>query len=215
MNYPFTGPSIGTSSTSSLSESRGSIYTFSSVPSSQSNTSGYSYEGAHNLAKAARDRCGAAQYDDAFRPESPSISSASSATTRYKPGMDYIRRAQERIKNQQPTRRPRLQDLVDKQAEDLAATISSSMYDPRPCEDDFSFSFDPHFPEELEKLTKDDTDMMMSLPMRPGSWMRWSSGWDNVLGDTETGRVVHAPHAVKPKVSAVRILELGVGGHSS
>lgn len=88
-----------------------------------------------------------------------------------------------------------------------------SIYDPKPCDDSVSFSFDPHFPE---KLTKDDTDMIL---IRPRSWMMWSSGWDNVLGHSETeaaGWVVHAPRAVKPlEVSAARILELGVEGHSS
>lgn len=209
MNYAFAGPSIGTSSTSSPSEScGGSTYTLRPA-SSQSDAAGYNCEDVHNLAKASRERCGAAQHVDAFRPENPPVSSARSATTGNKPGIDYIRRAQERIKNQQPTRRPRLQDLVDKQAEDLAATISLSIYDPKPCDDGFSFS-DSHFPE---KLTKDDTDM---IPIKSRSRMMWSSGWDNVLGHSETeaaGWVVHAPRAVKP--SAVRILELGVGEHSS
>lgn len=123
MNYAFAGSSIGTGSISSPSEScGGSTYT-SSPASSQSDAAGYNCEGVHNLAKASRERRGAAQHVDAVRPENPPVSSASSATTEHKPATDYIRQAQERIKKQQPTRRPRLQDLVDKQAEDLAAII--------------------------------------------------------------------------------------------
>jgi len=182
-----------------------------------SNATGYSYEGTHSLAKAARERC--AVQHTVSGPEHPTNTSSPSSV-KHDLGIDYVRRAQERIKAQQPIRRPRFQDLVDKQAEELATTISLSTSDSTSCDDSFSFSFDPHFPEELERLT-DNTefgDMMMAdCSFRPSSRM-WDKGWDDLLKDTETEApaswIVHAPRAIKP-VNAAEMFELLAGGTSS
>ncbi|KAJ3727358.1 hypothetical protein DFJ43DRAFT_1156982 [Lentinula guzmanii] len=143
-----------------------------------------------------------------------------------RPESYYIRRAQERIARQRPDRRPRLKDLMEKQAEDLVNAITLSFISTPPCEDGPRSSAAPCVPNELKTLTNYvnnvNNGLLSSLTQAPSSQPRWSSGWDDVLNSpdpelaaqkAESKLVIHAPQAVR-SIKVVELLELLVEENS-
>ncbi|KAJ4000683.1 hypothetical protein F5050DRAFT_1803879 [Lentinula boryana] len=148
------------------------------------------------------------------------------ASGEHRPEDYYIRRAQERIARQRPDRRPRLKDLMDKQAEDLVTAISLSFISTPPCEDGPRASAVPCVPNELKTLTdyvnNFNNGLLSSLAQTPSSQPRWSSGWDDVFNnpdpdlaaqEAESKLVIHAPRAVR-SIKVVELLELLVEENS-
>ncbi|KIK68761.1 hypothetical protein GYMLUDRAFT_256420 [Collybiopsis luxurians FD-317 M1] len=163
----------------------------------------YSYKSVHKHAIAARARHVALN------------TCIGSSTGSCEPNTQdcYIRRAQERIKRQQPAQRPRLEDTIDVEAQNLATAISSrsascSTSSSKDSEE-FSFSFDPHFPEDMQELTKFEGLSISEVSLRDLLPPRWSSGWDDLLEDLSADDVpiVHAPRAVRPMTKVVEALE--------
>ncbi|KAJ3742573.1 hypothetical protein DFH05DRAFT_1571865 [Lentinula detonsa] len=142
------------------------------------------------------------------------------ASSEHRPEDYYIRRAQERIARQRPDRRPRLKDLMDKQAEDLVNAISLSFISTPPCEDGPRSSAAPCVPNELKTLTdyvnNFNNGLLSSLAQAPSAQPRWSSGWNDVFNSpdpelaaqkAESKLVIHAPQAVR-SIKVVELLEL-------
>ncbi|KAF5386462.1 hypothetical protein D9757_005905 [Collybiopsis confluens] len=184
--------------------------------------SGYSDEIVYETANDARAKQPTSQ--NSFSGTSPKSQDSGSVLNQSRPA-DYccIRRAQERIKRQQPDKRPRFDDWVDYEAERLAEAISASCAafvckteeeEEEEWEEEFRFSSDPHFPEEMQELTKFEGLSIVEVPVLACDQPSWSSGWNHVLDDCESGDeclpvpAIHAPRAVRPVTQVVRDFEL-------
>ncbi|KAF9077339.1 hypothetical protein BDP27DRAFT_1442019 [Rhodocollybia butyracea] len=204
--------------------STGTDRSHATAPSTWSRSIGYSYDNAHSLAMAAREKHCKRLATVPVSNQEHSIPTAAhvlatpthdhlhtAAPSEPKITEYYIRRAQERIKRQQPVRRPRFQDLVDKEAEELAAAIAAS-YELEilrlPDQDELECT---EADVELQDLSSSAGSAFPYLPAFRGLESprpKWSSGWDSVLDEepADAEFIVHAPRAIRP-IKTVEMLE--------